>query len=227
MSMAVFQRMTGWCLILLSGVSIVQTFREAALWRNGEATFESRMITSRPFSFASHSFDIADSLNPNPDSLSRTATIRLIMDGQSLGPASVGRLRTADESLGRYYGWFEAWIFLARPTNDSVLYLARRLQPGSSDAPQFEVHRVTSRGSVTRELYSGSQLTGDYRVFRSTRGLTNRSSALPLSVLPLAAFPVLFLVFPAGPLVIGAFLIGSSRRSRRPAAKRGFIAAMF
>ena len=107
------------------------------LWRNGEATFASRMITSRPFSFASHSFDIVDSLNQNADSQTRRATIRLIHGWQSPGPTSAGRLRTADESPGRDYGWFEALILVTRRI-DELLSSSRRAPAARGIARAFD-----------------------------------------------------------------------------------------
>jgi hypothetical protein len=207
----------GWSLISVSVVSVVQTFREIALWEQGNRSYSEQSPQERPFAFAGHSFTVVDN-QPTDATHSETeyaGRIQPLIDGRALGPPSYARVRRGRDNLGRYHGWFDAWIFRDRTDGRQTLWLARRLQATATETPRFEVITVGESQTLQRRVLGAWRLGGDYRLYRATQFVREGTlGTMPLALGDLIGLlPVALIVFPIGTFVLGIVLV---RRNAGP-----------
>lgn len=206
------RRVLGSILIVISGVSIVQSTREYLLWESGDGV-EQRDIRDRAFRFAGRSFTVEDEHPYIPrrqgeynSEAAVPGTIRLTSGGSVLGAPSRAEVRPGRNDLGRYHTWFDAAVFRDTRSGDSVLWMARRIQPEGS-RPVFEVVTVSADGTQNTRVLRAYQLGQSYPLFRSTQFLRGSTFfVVPLSVLEFFVFPPLLLLFPFGALALGIVL---------------------
>jgi hypothetical protein len=214
------RRIAGVSLIVFSLLAVLQTAREIALWTYGEHRFDGRSLQEQPIEFGGHRISVTDdqSTDSMPSETETRGTIQPTIDGVPLGAASIAGVRRGRRDrrdLGRYHGWYDAWVFRDRRSADSVLYLARRLQPRSSESPRFELTTVdASTRDVKQRIVTGSQLAWSFPAYRSTQFIRDGTwTVLPLALGDLLGFfPLALLVFPVGTAVVGYLL------ARRPRA---------
>jgi len=216
------RRIAGVGLIVFSLLAVLQTAREIALWTYGEHRYDERALEQQPVEFAGHRISVTDdqSTDSVPSETETHGTIQPIIDGVPLGFPSIAGVRRGRRDLGRYHGWYDAWVFRDRRSADSVLYLARRVQPRSSESPRFELTTVDgSTRAVTRRVLTGWQLAWSFPTFRSTQFIRDNTwTALPLALGDLLGFfPLAVLVFPVGTAVVG-YLLARRPRGRHHAA---------
>jgi hypothetical protein len=201
----------GWGLVLLSLIAVIQSARAVGLWEIAGRRYTEHSVQDLPITFAGQAIEIRDNL-------ARTATgsqaasegkIEVRLNGRLQGVASRAAIRMGLGDIGRYHGWLDAWIFVARANGDSTLWITRRLQAADSDPARFELVVVHANGTVETRTVRGWQLGFDYPSFRSTQFVRSGAwEALPLDVSDLAGlFPILLLIFPLGTLFTGIFLL--------------------
>ena len=212
--MTTARRVVGWALVGISAIAVIQTMRGLALWEVGQRRFDETHIAARSWHFAGHRFDITDDQRVDTG-YSQSAVdgqIQPTMDGTRLGTPSRAQVRRAAPGLGRYHGWYDAWIFRSSDGRDSTQYLARRIQPLDADNPQFEITIVDPMGAQRVKRAAAWQLGWDYRVYRSTQFLRNSEwEVMPLALDPLIFFPALLLFFPVGTTIVGILLLRHPR----------------
>ena len=204
----VFRRVVGWSLILLSVLSVLQSWREYRLWRDDAPRYIDDNIDERTFSFGSHLISVSDD---QPDDALHSekewaGTLSMKLDGYPIGDPSFAGIRRSRTDRGRYHSWMDAWTFRDRDTGRRSLWLARRLQPPGSWQPHFEVTVLDTVGTVQTRTYRADQLGASFPLYRSTQFLLWGESAFPLSMINFAIFPLALLVFPFGTFFVGGWL---------------------
>ena len=212
----------GIALLVVSALAILQTARELLLFLTGERAFEERPVSETTFNFAGRSVSIVDD-QPVDTGYSEIATQGLIdarIDGKSIAVPVRAEIRRHHRDSGRYYGWYQAWIFRSRSTNDSALYLARRVQSSQEDSPEFEITVVDRSGKADRRVLRAWELGWDYRVFRSTQLIRQGTwNVMPLTLSSvIGIFPLFLLIFPVGTTVLGILLMKHKREFKPIAA---------
>lgn len=203
------------------------------MWDHVSAGYTERSILENPLSAVGHEVAVrddlpADGLRPGDDrEKSRLGRATVLVDGQIAGATALAEIRPARTDLGRYHLWINAWAFVPAGTADTMVLLARRLRPDSLHPERYELIMLR-RGSVERRVLMMGQLTESWPAFRGTqlvRSALDTDRPLPISILhallrqpfPLsvlegAAFPPLLLLFPLGPLVLGALMLRAAHR---------------
>jgi hypothetical protein len=210
---------------LLTGVSaavVVQSARELLLWETGRQAFDEEGLLMQPISFGGHTVTVTDDQPTDPVRSQQEfpGTLWLTLDGEALGRPSRAMVRRGLSDLGRYHLWFDAWRFRERDNGRSTLFLARRLQPEAASSPRFEVVVVQEDGTYSVREFRTWQLAESYPLFRATQFIRDSTSgALPLSMLDMAAAPVILLICPLGTFLVGSACLLTSyllaRRGRR------------
>lgn len=203
----------GWSLILLSILSVVQSWRELRLWRDSMSRYVEDNLDARVFSFGPYTVTVSDD-QPDDGLHSEqewAGTLRVEIDGRPLGSPSFAGIRRSRTDRGRYHSWMDAWTFRDVDTGRRTLWLTRRLQPPGTWQPRFEVTVLDTAGTVQTRTYRADQLGASFPLFRSTQFLRWGESAFPLSVLDWVVFPVALLVFPFGTFFVGGCLVFRSR----------------
>jgi hypothetical protein len=206
-------------LVLFSLAAIVQSTREYALWETGQRTYDEDSFLALPIVFGGHSFDIRDD-QPRDTAYSEDeyeGSVQWMRDGAPYESPSRARIRPGRNDIGRYHLWLDAWRFYERATGRTSLWLVRRLQPGNTGRPQFEVITVEQDGSTRLQRLRTWELGRSFPLFRATQFVRDgTSSAIPLSMLEAFIFPPILLVFPVGSLALGLILLRRGyRRSER------------
>jgi hypothetical protein len=215
------RQISGLLLVTLSLAACVQSFREYRLWENGARAYSEDFYLDLPFSFANHTFSIADD-QPIDTAYSEQefeGSAYLLMDGRPLTAPSRALVRRGHSDLGRYHLWIDAWKFVGA-SGDSALWLVRRLQQVESATPRYEVITLAGSGAPDRHVYAGWQLGRSYPLFRATQFLrTGVLEGMPLSMLDALIFWPILLIFPFGSFVLGSVLLwqGCRRMSERVA----------
>jgi hypothetical protein len=213
--------LVGWLLIGVSVVSVVQTFRESALWQQGNRSYSEQSPRERPFAFGGHSFTVVDdqATDAAHSETEYDGKIQPLIDGRALGPPSYARVRRGRDDLGRYHGWFDAWLFRDRIDGRQTLWLARRLQATATESPRFEVITVGEHQTPQRRVLGAWRLGGDYRLYRATQFVREGTwSTMPFALGDtIGIFPLALLVFPVGTFVLGIVLVRRGEETRRVA----------
>ena len=202
-------------LVVLSLISVIQSARAFALWETGVRRYTEHDVQNLPITFAGQRIEIQDD-RPHTATGSQSESsgrVAIRLNGRLQSAASHAAIRTGLDNLGRYHGWLDAWIFVARAGGDSTLWIARRLQETESASPRFRLLIVHASGAVETRTVRGWQLGFDYPSYRSTQFVRSGEwEVLPFDVSDAAGiFPILLLVFPVGSLIAGVFLLKSSR----------------
>ncbi|MEP6780543.1 MAG: hypothetical protein ABJC26_11685 [Gemmatimonadaceae bacterium] len=220
-------RMIGGILVAISVFSALQMVREILFWEYGEKHYGISNERYAPqFSFAGHEFSVTDNLSVDTASRrkdysnayeTKPGFIQVTMDGLPLGALQRAEIRHIQEGTGRYYGWYSAQLFLTGAGRDSVLYIARRIQPDSSQTARFEIRTIASNGTQHVRMLHDWQLDWDFRDYMSTSLLAQDSWLLfPLSAGAFGMLPFLWIIFPIAPFVIGIFLFRRKTKFEMP-----------
>ena len=205
----------GWLLIGISGLAVIQTARAIALWEIAAPRYIERSRHENTITFAGRTVEVVDNLPHTASGSQETSEGRLglRLDGRLEGEPSRTAIRIGLSDLGRYHGWFAAWMFTAKSDGDSSLWLARRLQMTAREPVRFQLVVVHSDGVVASRVVRGWHLAFDYRSFRSTQFVRSSEwEVLPLDLSGVAGLlPVLLLVFPVATMVGGIVLLRWSR----------------
>ena len=209
----------GWSLVVVSLLAVLQTARAIGLGEIGGRRYTERSVQDSSLTFAGRTIEIRDNV-PHTETGSQRETdgeLQIRIDGKPLDMMSHARVRVGLTDLGRYHGWLDAWVFITRRTNDSSLWVARRIQTAAKGGTHFELDIIHSNGDVKTRMVRGWQLGFDYRSFRSTQFVRSGEwEVLPLDVGDLAGlFPVALLLFPIGTFVAGIALVHRSRHRAR------------
>lgn len=205
----VFRRIVGWSLIVLSVLSVLQSWREYRLWRDSMSVYVETNLDARTFKFGRHTVVLSDD-QPDDDLHSErewAGTLSIQLDGRPIGRPSYAGIRRSRTDRGRYHSWMDAWTFRHVDTDRLTLWLTRRLQPPGTWLPRFEVTVLDTSGTAQTRTYRAYQLGTSFPLYRSTEFLRWGESAFPLSMLDWVVFPLGLLVFPFGTLFIGGCLV--------------------
>lgn len=203
-----FRRIVGWSLVLLSVLSVLQSWREYRLLRESMSVYVETNLEERTFSFGRHTVVLSDD-QPNDTLRSEhewPGTLRIQIDGQPIGSPSFAGIRRSRTDRGRYHSWLDAWTFREVDTGRLNLWLTRRLQPPGTRLPRFEVTVLDTTGTPQTRTYRAYQLGTSFPLYRSTEFLRWGESVFPLSMLEWIAFPIGLLVFPFGTFLVGGCL---------------------
>jgi hypothetical protein len=205
------KRLVGAVLVGLSLLAVAQTIREVVLWELGTRKYSEESPGGPTVYFAGRRYEVRDDqpMDSVHSQAAHEGTIQPLVDGAPVGPPSRAMVRRALTNLGRYHGWYDAWIFRERPNGEQSLWLARRIQPTATDSPRFEVTVVSAGGTSRTRILRGWQLGSDYRHYRATQFMRGGTWAIPLALGSFVFFPILFLIFPVGTLVVGILLVRS------------------
>lgn len=215
--MTTIRRVIGAMLVSLSVLTIVQSARELLLWRNQDAYVEKDFLPL-PIVFGGHRFTVRD--DQLSDSVSHEQAYegqaQWMRDGAAMGAPARALVRRGRSDIGRYHLWISAWVFVDKATHDTTLMLTRRLEPTRARSVAYEVTTVRANGAMSTAQYSAWQLGQSYPLFRSTQFLHDGGSSegMPYSALGLASFPLLFVVYPFGSLVVGCLMLRRQGRNR-------------
>jgi hypothetical protein len=204
----VFRRIVGSSLVLLSVLSLLQSWREYRLWRESMSVYVETNLEERSFKFGRHIVLLSDD-QPNDTFHSEhewPGTLRMQVDGQPIGRPSFAGIRRSRTDRGRYHSWMDAWTFRHVDTGRLTLWLTRRIQPPGTWLPRFEVTVLDTSGTAQTRTYRAYQLGTSFPLYRSTQFLRWGESAFPLSTLDWVVFPLALLVFPFGTLFVGGWL---------------------
>jgi hypothetical protein len=206
----------GLALATLSAASIVQSVREMTYRDADRRRYVETPVHDRMWHFGGHDFAVVDSFptvdHPHRET-GRKGSLQLLIDGAALDSPSPAVLREARTDLGRYVGYFHASVFEERATGHKTLWMARAIVDDPAD-PWFQVfevnedlvHEDENLGlRVVKRSDHPSADSRERRVLQLVGGPPPPS--FPLSVLGFALFWPLLLVYPAGTLLAGLYLI--------------------
>ena len=170
-----FRRIVGWSLVLLSVLSLLQSWREYRLWRESMSVYVETNLEARTFSFGRHTVVLSDD---QPDDTLHSehewpGTLRIDVDGRPIGSPSFAGIRRSRTDRGRYHSWMDAWTFREVDTGRLTLWLTRRLQPPGTRLPRFEVTVLDTAGPAETRTYRAYQLGTSFPLYRSTQFLSS------------------------------------------------------
>ncbi len=196
-------------LVATSALAILQSFRESRLFDRGFAEYKEDFAFDLPLSFKDHTITLTDSL-PTDTSLGqaeRNGSVTIAIDGHPIS-SEYASIRPGQESMGRYHLWIEAVTFYDRANGQSVFLLAQRLQPNGHGRARVRVVTIPESGAMTLDTLPRYAFFPTYPRFRASQFVRDGAySPFPFSVLDGFLFPLVFVVFPLGSLVVGVVLL--------------------
>lgn len=223
--MRVLTHVLGYLLVGISAAVVVQSAREALLWETGRQAFDEEQLLELPIRFGGHTIAVHDDQSTDPVHSQEAfpGMLWLTIDREALGPPSRAMVRRGLGDLGRYHLWLAAWRFRERESGRNTLWLARRLQPDPTSRPRFEVVTIQENGTYTTRELGTWHLGESYPLFRATQYIRDSiSGAIPLSMLEMAAAPLILLICPVGTFLLGSacvlqpYLAARRRGTRQP-----------